>query len=59
VLAEPFETDPIDATDKIVLISRNVIPTAEHLAILDERGINYYTDINFEVKSFLPNSSRW
>jgi len=59
VLAEPFVTDPIDATDKIVLISRNVIPTAEHLAILDECGINYYTDINFEVKSFLPNSSRW
>jgi hypothetical protein len=59
VLAEPLETDPIDATDKIVLISRNVILTAEHLAILDECGINYYIDINFEVKSFMPNSSRW
>jgi hypothetical protein len=50
VIAEPLETDPIDAAVKIVLISRNVNPTAEDLAILNECGIEYYTDINFEIK---------
>ena len=50
MLAEPLETDPIDATVKIVLISRNVTPTTEDLTILDECGIDYYTDINFEIK---------
>jgi hypothetical protein len=50
VIARPLETDPIDATVKIVLISRNVIPTDQDLAILNECGIDYYTDINFEIK---------
>jgi len=50
VIAGPLVTDPIDATVKIVLISRSVIPTAEDLAILNECGIDYYTDINFEIK---------
>ena len=50
VIAGPLETDPVDSSVKIVLISRSKTPTEEDLAILNECGIDYYTDINFEIK---------
>ena len=50
VIAGPLETDPVDLSVKIVLISRSKTPTEEDLAILNECGIDYYTYINFEIK---------
>jgi len=45
-----IETDPVDSSVKILLISRSKTPTEEDLAILNECGIDYYTDINFDIK---------
>jgi len=49
-IAEPLETDPVDSSVKIVLILRSKTPTEEDLAILNECVIDYYTDINFDIK---------
>jgi len=50
VIAGPIESDPVDSSVKIVLISKSAKPTKENLAILNECAIDYYTDINFEIK---------
>ena len=53
VIAGPLETDPVDSSVKIVLISKSAKPTKEDLAILNECGIDYYTDINFKIKKIV------